>query len=393
MRICLVNAFYNRELASPEALIERYFNPRELAAALRDRGHEVTVVQLFHRAASLEREGVRYRFVAAPLWRRIIATALASARGRDSYARFLRAPEIVAAIAEAAPDVVHFNGLTLDGNLTPVAGWCETLGVPLTASYHGGQPAPPGARRNRQRRNLARAARILFTTAEHAAPWLEAGVIGDPAQVAECMETSSYFASVPRAEARARTGLEGDPVFLWAGRLEAIKDPLTALEGFRRIARAWPGARFYMAYLTDELRPGVEEFLEAKPEIAKKVRLLGRLPFAAMADHFNSADFLIQCSHREFGGSAVLEALACGVVPVLTDIPSFRAMTGGGQIGVLFPRGDAGALADGVLALDRARLPQMSNQVRGHFEVRLSYPVLAARYEEIFREAGAGAGD
>lgn len=390
MRICLVNAFYNRELATPEALLERYFNPRELAAALQERGHEVTVIQLFHRAAAFERAGVAYRFVAAPRWRRVIATALAAARGREGYARFLRAPAIVAALAEAAPGVVHFNGLTLDRNLGPVARLCASLGVPLTASYHGGRPAPPGPRRSRQRRTLAGVARVMFTTAGHAAPWLEAGVIGDPAKVAECMETSSFFTMVPRARARARTGLEGDPVFLWAGRLEAIKDPLTALEGFRRIARAWPGARLYMAFLTDELGPEVGVFLERSPEIGEKVRLLGRLPFADMADHFNSADFLIQCSHREFGGNAVLEALACGVVPVLTDIPSFRAMTGGGEIGVLFPRGDAAALADGVLALGRARLPQMAERVRGHFEARLSYPVLAARYEEIFRDAGAG---
>src|SRR5690606_19453656 len=100
----------------------------------------------------------------------------------------------------------------------------------------------------------------------------------------------------------------------------------------------------------------------------------------------NSADFLLQASRREFSGCAVLEALACGVIPVVTDIPSFRAMTAEGRFGVLFPPGNAGALACGVCTIGLAEIPARSAEIRMHFEDRYSFPVLSRQLEAIYQQ-------
>ena len=55
---------------------------------------------------------------------------------------------------------------------------------------------------------------------------------------------------------------------------------------------------------------------------------------------YNSADFIISGSHYEGSGVAVTEAMSCGCIPVVTDIPSFRSMTGQGKCGLLFKPGN-----------------------------------------------------
>jgi glycosyltransferase involved in cell wall biosynthesis len=200
------------------------------------------------------------------------------------------------------------------------------------------------------------------------------------------METSATFVRRERAAARRETGMPGAPVFLWAGRLASIKDPLTALRGFARIHTAWPEARLYLHYLTDELLPQLRAFVAERPALAGAVHFRGRVPPLAMEPIFQSADFLLQASHREFSGCAVLEAMACGVIPVVTDIPSFRAMTDGGRVGVLFPAGDDEALARGVLALGRDELAARAAAVRARFDQALSFGALAERLDGLYAE-------
>ena len=56
---------------------------------------------------------------------------------------------------------------------------------------------------------------------------------------------------------------------------------------------------------------------------------LGRLPHERLAAYYSAADIFVSGSHREGSGYALIEAMACGAIPCVTDIPSFRAITGG----------------------------------------------------------------
>jgi glycosyltransferase involved in cell wall biosynthesis len=251
---------------------------------------------------------------------------------------------------------------------------------------HGGYPAVNRLARAVQRFGFRRSARQLFTTLDHARPFVEAGIIGGYESVVELMETSSAFHPRGKAEARLRTGMAGNPVFLWAGRLHAIKDPLTALKGFERILAGWPHARLYLHYLTDELLPDLQAYAATRPALSRALHFRGRAPFSEMEAIYSSADFLLQASLREFSGCAVLEAMACGAIPIVTDIPSFRAMTAEGQHGILFPPGNWEALARDTLALPRSGLTARSAEVRAHFERALSFQAIARRLEKVYQE-------
>ena len=66
---------------------------------------------------------------------------------------------------------------------------------------------------------------------------------------------------------------------------------------------------------------------------------LVRWPHADMPAWFSAADLFVVGSHHEGSGYALMEACACGAVPVVSDIPTFRLLAGGA--GALWPPGDA----------------------------------------------------
>jgi glycosyltransferase involved in cell wall biosynthesis len=256
----------------------------------------------------------------------------------------------------------------------------------LVVQHHGGGPAQNPITRALQRRGLARADRVLFTSAEQARPFLAAGLLDGPSRVETAMEISTRLEPLPQDEARRRSGLVGDPLFVSAGRLHPEKDPFTTLRGFEIVSQSWPGSRLYFCYLTDELLPQLRRYVDQQPALAERVRFLGRLPHADMAAILSSADFLLQSSLREVASYAVTEAMAMGAIPVLTRIDAFEALTDGGRQGVLFATGDHEGLSRGVLALDLRELPARRAAVRAHFESHLSFPALALRLEGIYRK-------
>jgi glycosyltransferase involved in cell wall biosynthesis len=95
---------------------------------------------------------------------------------------------------------------------------------------------------------------------------------------------------------------------------------------------------------------------------------------------YSSADLLLQSSRREWSSLTVMEAMACGCVPILSAIPAFRALTGEGAAGGLFPPGRPDLLADrAALGLPERRA--QSRAVAQHFQSRLSFEALAGDLE------------
>jgi glycosyltransferase involved in cell wall biosynthesis len=392
MRICYVCAWNDPSAQDPRAVIERTVTLREFARGQVALGHEVQVVHLFHCDETLEEAGVRYQFVRPTRGFGLLGRCAAWVRRDRQVSYYQSGRRMLRWIERARPDVIHFFGLTLDLNLAIVARFASARGIPLVVQYHGGGPGRTRLRQTLQRYNLRLADRLLFTTLAHAESWVAFAPDACARKVVDLMETSSTFRRRPREEARRVTGMRGDPVLLWVGRLHAIKDPLTALRGFEQVLTCWPDAHLYLHYLTDEMLPDLRAFVASRPCLSGHVHFRGRAPHEQMEAIYNSADVLLQASLREFSGFAVLEAMACGVIPVVTDIPSFRAMTCDGRFGVLFPVEDSDALAAAMLSIDRASIPVCSAAIRLHFERNLSFPALAQRLEAVYREVVCHAG-
>ncbi len=376
MHLVIVN--YGGDVAAgtePEAALDGLRGLTGWAEAVRAAGARVTVVQGAHSAARLRRVEVDYVFVAGRFAPRLPR--------RHMPFRLHRA------VRRLKPEAVHLNGLLYAHQ----ARFLRRLlpgGCPLVLQHHGELP-DRRLPRYLQRWGLAAADGFFFTGLETAAPWRECGLIRPRQTVFEIMEGSSRFSPGDRAASRAASGLTGRPVFLWAGNLDANKDPLTVLSGFERALGELPDARMYMAYRYHSLLGEVQQQIASSPLLRDTVELLGTVAYERMEGLFNSADFFLQGSHKEGSGFALVDALACGTVPVVTDIAPFRFMTAAGPgagsaSGALWPPGDAEALSSAILGLARRPVEPQRRAARALFERRLSFEAIGRQAVAAYRE-------
>jgi glycosyltransferase involved in cell wall biosynthesis len=396
VRICFALLYYDSAHSTnpPARSLDRELMLRHLPRAMEERGHRVSVVHLYPRWSNFDEHGVGYQFVPSSWWAQTTAAAAHRLAGIER-ARAEPATRAIRCILDSQPDVIHLFGTNLTLNTWLLFRTCSKTDRTIVVADHGGDPPAGRLGRALLGYGLSRAAGLLFTTVEHARPFIEAGLINDKcAPISELMEVSTTFRRLDRDQARNVTEMGGDPVFLWAGRLEPVKDPVTALRGFERIHGRWPGAQLYLYYLTDHLLPELRAFIHSRPQLTDCVHFRGSAPHRHMESVFNSADFLLQSSRPTGSGNIVetsgyvpLEAMACGVIPVLSEIPSFRVMTAEGRFGVLFPCGDDEALARGVLALSRDEIGRLGRSAQDHFEREFSFPAMARKLELVYRQA------
>lgn len=374
MRIALVNLFH--DAPNPEAHIASDTLRRELSRALAARGHEVFVIQELGYLANATDGPVHWLFVPPSVATRV-ARGLLTAAGRDDAIVKVPAEHVVWPVASLRPDIIHSFDLANYATLALMGRLARKQGSALVAHFHGGAPARTPLLRAVERYALDRTHRLLFTTRERGLEWARSGALRDPSRVVEVFESSSTFIPDDRAAARARTGLKGKPALLHVGRLDPVKDPRTTIEGFRRALPRLPGAYLSLAWTGGPLEAELRALARDLP-----VSFLGPVPHQHMEDLYRGADALVQASVREVCGYAVLESLACGTPPVLSDIPPFRRLTDQGRVGRLFRPGDPDALAQALIELHTSR--PSPEDVRAWFDRALSFPVLAATIEAVY---------
>ncbi len=213
--------------------------------------------------------------------------------------------------------------------------------------------------------------------------WVRKGNIRCEKKIHEVMEVSSVFYPVDKNIAKSKTRVNGEIVFLWAGRLNKNKDPETVLRAFLKFIQFQPNARLYMIYQTAELLPELQCMINAKKEFRDAVILVGEVPHNEMLYWFNSADFIVSGSHHEGSGTAICEAMSCGCVPVITDIDSFRAMTGNGVCGFLYKAGDEKELLSVLLETIKMNTMEMRARTLQQFKNKLSFEAIAAKIQEV----------
>ncbi|MFK4233671.1 glycosyltransferase [Pseudomonas guariconensis] len=149
---------------------------------------------------------------------------------------------------------------------------------------------------------------------------------------------------VPREEARRALGLDPQAWIVGnVGRLHPDKDQATLLRGFAEALPDLPaGAR--LAILGEGRLEAALKAQAAQLGIAGQVDFLGQVPNARR--YFQAFDVFALSSDHEPFGMVLLEAMVAGVPLLATACGGALEVVEG--VGVLFPLGDAGQLAQGL---------------------------------------------
>jgi glycosyltransferase involved in cell wall biosynthesis len=347
-----------------ETLLDERHTLSETAGALQREHADVHVVAAAHENRTIVRDDVSFEFLndqgALPF-------------DVGAGIRLPRRPgRIIQRVAALAPDVVHVHGLHHPLAVRQLA---DALApTPVLVQDHGSRP-PIGWRRGAHRWAYRSLSGVAFTTREQAAPFVGARTLSSSVPVFEVLGGSTRFTPGDRAVARSATGLYGDPCVVWTGRLDDNKDPLTMLSAFEHALHDLPKARLWCCYGAAPLLERVRARIEQSPALRSSVTLLGTQPRSAMQALFRAADFYVQTSRREASGFSLIEAMACGATPVVTDIPASRRIVG--PAGSLTPCGDAAAMGRALVewaSFDRTELRQGA---RAEFERSSTFEVIA----------------
>lgn len=280
-------------------------------------------------------------------------------------------------IKKQHPDVVLVQGLIFPLQILLLRIYLGKK-CKIIVQHHGEKPFK-SVKRGLQRIADRYIDAYIFTSKGNARRWLDKKIISSPAKVFEVLEASTFFEKSDKQTAGRELGITGNFNFLWVGRLNGNKDPLTVLIAFQNYLRINNAARLFMIYQEDDLLNSVKRFLEQSHDLKNAVTLVGKVDHSKLETWYNMADYYISASYSEGSGYALLEAMACGCVPVVTDIPSFRTITENGKYGFLYKPGNAEDLAISLNKLNEINYNEFSDNVQSQFLKELSFKSIAGK--------------
>jgi glycosyltransferase involved in cell wall biosynthesis len=357
-----------------------WYSARELAR----RGHVVEVLTSDAGGETLAPDGVRVRRLPA-LFRLGNAPLL---------------PELPRALRGF--DVIHLHyPFILGAELVALAGALSH--TPFVITYHNDTIAGgvrgalfKGYERSVGRWALRRAAVILAVTRDHWTHSRARRLLGDrcpPVQEVPNGVDSGLFrpARDEGAALRREVGVAADlPLVAVVGTLDAAHHYRRLDVLLRAVAAASADCACGLLVAGGGPRTPAYQRAAAELGIGDRVWFLGAVGHTRLRAVYNAAALLALPSERqESFGMVLIEALACGIPVIASDLPGARevvATTGGG---VVVPPGDDAALATSLAALlrDGPRREALGNAGRRVVAERYTWEVIGDSLESLYRDA------
>jgi len=186
---------------------------------------------------------------------------------------------------------------------------------------------------------------------------------------------------------------QNPPVVAFVGRVVPIKDVKTFLKSMKPLTARWPGLQILVAGPTDEDTAYYQECeqLARALDLGRHVSFLGRVDVETI---YARADLILLTSISEAQPLVLLEAMACGIPSVATDVGACRELLEGGirsdrllgPSGVIAPVGDASALcaaAERILG-DPALYRRMADSGRRRVQRFYRQDIILAEYQTLY---------
>ncbi|MCC7071724.1 MAG: glycosyltransferase family 4 protein [Deltaproteobacteria bacterium] len=351
-----------------------------LARALRERGHEVVLVCPPGRYAE-RLQAAGFRWVPFQLTR----------DGVNPVGELVTLLRLVALYRRERPQLVHHFTIkcVLYGGFAARLTGCTAVVAAITGIGHVFTSSSLRARVVRvivsaaYRMVLGR--HVIFQNADDLQEFVVRGLVSED----RCTLIGGSGIDIARFAPAPRT--PGPPCVLMVARLLAEKGVAQFVEAARIVRAAVPQCRFLLAGDRDPGNPSSitgEQVSSWQSE--GQVELLGHVEDVLPLLH--AADLAVLPSVREGTPRSLLEAAACGLALVATDVPGCREVVKDGDNGLLVPVGDAAALAAAIRTLleDPARRARMGARSRALACERFSEASVIERTVAVYQRALAG---
>jgi len=331
------------------------------AEGLRQRGHDVLVLTTYRRENGPRKEGFVWKLLRSK-WsedpkRSAFKWVFVYRHNVKVYRQVLK---------EFQPDVICRWGLN----------WCtaafvnyvhETAPVPVVVFVGGGIPAVPddlwfhfcrtpakGTLRNLVKKTLVKLA-SFWIPIEPKPITYETVTFLSHFDLKACLQQGWKIhkpvviyagIDVTKFPSRSHSDYCHPPRFIYVARLDPEKDGLTVVRAMQKLAEKGKPIKGTLVAGTSLDADYRHKVLECLKTLNGKVQLISEASSERIPELLKSHDAFIFASWPGWIGNAALEAMACGLAPIISSFEDVDGILHDGENCLLYPFGDADALAE-----------------------------------------------
>ena len=359
MKVLHISLARVKEYTNPEQWLQHidfFTGSLEEMASL---GCRVDSIHLISYQGTLTRNGVNYHFL--PL-------------------KHNSSPQLWQYAKRLAPDIVIMHGLIFPLQSLLLASFLPRS-IKIVMQHHAERPLRFPKSVLQKVLDRTKVSAYLFSANDLAQPWIKAGQVARADKVYDVMEVSSRFTPAVEPE---RNRHANSYTYLWVGRLDDNKDPLTLVKAFASFVKERRGHKLYIVFRGGKLLNEVQSMVSQ--EDSASIVIVGEVAHDQLQDWYRKSDFIVSTSHYEGSGTAVCEGISCGCIPIMIDMPSFRMMTNEGDVGILFNPGKAGSLHQALTNSTEMNVSLEKQRVLELFQAKLSFKAIARDTLNIFKK-------
>jgi len=148
---------------------------------------------------------------------------------------------------------------------------------------------------------------------------------------------------------KKKLGITGCPAVISIRHLRPLYNVEMLIRAIPLVLKQTPQARFIIG--SDGKQRGYLEKLAEKLGVRSSISFVGYMPHDDIPVYLASSDVYVSTSRSDSSPQSLQEAMACGLAPVVTDLPANREWLKDGENGFIVPQDDHRALAEKIIYL------------------------------------------
>lgn len=283
-------------------------------------------------------------------------------------------------------DLIHAHWLIPQGFIAALGMWIAGKNVPLLCTSHGGDLfALKGKGLQRlKRRIMDKSAALTVVSKAMKKTVVDMGVAPDKVEVIPMgVDLKGLFTPDPGVQRKTDE-------LLFVGRLVEKKGVHFLLEAMPAVIKKHPTVRLILAGsgpMEQELRQQAQRL-----KISDKVSFLGMVSQTELPAMYRKATFAIfpfivaKSGDQEGFGLVQVEAMGCECPVIAGDLPAIHDTVVHEENGLIFPSGNAQALADSIIKLldDPGLRDRLAWEGRKSVVRNFDWEIIAGKYAEIY---------